>query len=111
MTPLAGCRACRASLVTDAAADVQQLRDLLECGWPAALVAAGSPAPVGVVAGALAVALDRAAGDLTWVHRLGLARFAGAPDVTEPPQRVAQPCVVFDAGGAGSDSHARIACR
>jgi hypothetical protein len=65
----------RARLVTAATAAVQQLRDLLDCVWPAVLDAAASPFRSASWQASLAVVLDRAAGDLTRVRRLGVARF------------------------------------
>ena len=41
----------RSRLTTDATAQVNQIRDLLECAWPAVLGAVGQPVPVGVVVG------------------------------------------------------------
>lgn len=53
----------RAALTTDATSSVQQLRDLLECVWPAVLDAAGSPFRSKTWCAALAVVLQRCAGD------------------------------------------------
>jgi transposase len=92
----------RARLVTDATADVQQLRDLLECVWPAVLAASGSPFRSASWRASLAVALDRAAGDLSRVRRLGLARFTVAVRRELPRWGATRPCLrivraVFDA--------------
>jgi len=92
----------RARLVTDATAGVQQLRDLLDCVWPAVLDAAGSPFRSASWQAALAVVLDRAGGDLSRVHRLGLARFTVAVRRELPRWGATRPCLrivraVFDA--------------
>ena len=68
----------RRQLTTDATAQVNQIRDLLECAWPAALSASGSPFRSATWCAALAVVLDRCAGDLGRVRRLGPARFEAA---------------------------------
>jgi len=61
----------RARLTTEATAGVQQLRDLLDCVWPAVLDAAASPFRSASWLASLAVVLDRAAGDLSRACRLG----------------------------------------
>jgi len=69
----------RARLMDEHTAQVQQMRDLLECAWPAVLDAARQPFKSTTWHAALTVALDRAAdGDLTRVIRLGQARFDAA---------------------------------
>jgi transposase len=68
----------RNQLTTDATAQVNQIRDLLECAWPAVLGASGSPFRSASWRAALAVVLDRCAGDLGRVRRLGGARFEAA---------------------------------
>jgi transposase len=66
----------RARLVAESVSQVQQMRDLLECAWPAVLDAARQPFKSTTWHAALAVALSRAAdGDLSRVTRLGLRRF------------------------------------
>ena len=54
----------RHQLTTDATAQVNQVRDLLECAWPAVLSASGSPFRSASWRAAVAVVLDRCAGDL-----------------------------------------------
>jgi transposase len=54
---------------------VQQIRDLLECVWPAALEAAKHPFRSTTWVAAMTVVIDRDGGDLTRTRRLGLARF------------------------------------
>jgi hypothetical protein len=69
----------RARLVTAAGAARQQVRDLLECAWPAVLGAAAQPLDSASWLAAVTVVLDRAAGggDLSVIRRWGWARFAG----------------------------------
>lgn len=54
---------------------VQQIRDLLECAWPAALTAAAQPFKSTTWTAALAVIVARDGGDLARARRLGWARF------------------------------------
>lgn len=70
----------RAGLVTDATAARQQVRDLLECAWPAALEAAAKPLEAKSWLAAMTVLLDRvrASGDLSVIGRWGWSRFAAA---------------------------------
>jgi transposase len=68
----------RSRLTNDATAQVNQIRDLLECAWPAVLAASGSPFRSMTWRAALAMVLDRCAGDLGRVRRLGSARFEAA---------------------------------
>jgi transposase len=65
----------RERLVVEAGAQVQQMRDLLECVWPAALETAQQPFRSKTWAAALWIILDRDGGDFTRTRRLGLARF------------------------------------
>jgi transposase len=102
----------RARLVTQATAEVTRLRDLLECVWPAVLTASGSPFRSMTWCASLAVALERAAGDLGRVRRLGLARFTAAVRRELPRWGGARPCLrivraVFTALGdpAGVATH------
>ena len=70
----------RAELVTDATAARQQVTDLLECAWPAALEAAGKPLESTSWLAAMTVLLDRVgtSGDLAVIRRWGWNRFAAA---------------------------------
>jgi transposase len=70
----------RAGLVVGVGAARQQVRDLLECAWPAALGAAAQPLDAKSWLAAVTVVLDRvgASGDLTVIRRWGWARFAAA---------------------------------
>ncbi|MDD7965501.1 IS110 family RNA-guided transposase [Actinomycetospora lemnae] len=69
----------RRRLLTESTACGQQLRDLLECVWPAALEAAKRPLESASWCAAIAVVLARAGdGDLSAVRRMGQARFVAA---------------------------------
>ena len=68
----------RSQLTTGATAAVNQIRDLAGCAWPAVLAASGSPFRSVTWCASLAVVLDRCAGDLRRVRRLGLGRFTAA---------------------------------
>src|SRR5689334_22477543 len=65
----------RERLIADTVAQVQQIHDLLECVWPAALETANWPFRSKTWAAALWVLLDRDGGDFARTRRLGLARF------------------------------------
>jgi transposase len=102
----------RLQLTTDATGQVNQLRDLLECAWPAVLAAAGKPFRSATWRAALAVTLDRGAGDLARVRRLGPARFEAAVRRELPRWGASRPCLrivraVFAAlaDGAGVMAH------
>jgi transposase len=68
----------RDELITQATRCVQQLRDLLGCAWPAALATAAQPFRSTNWCAALAVILDRCAGDPRRLTRLGRKRFHAA---------------------------------
>jgi transposase len=68
----------REQLITETTAQVQQMRDLLECVWPAVLDTAQQPFRSHTWIAGLAVVLDRDGGDLTRTRRLGAARFEHA---------------------------------
>jgi transposase len=69
----------RARLVAESVSQVQQMRDLLECAWPAVLDAARQPFKSTTWHAALTVALARCdGGDLGRVSRLGRRRFDAA---------------------------------
>ena len=65
----------RERLVADMVGHLQQMRDLLECVWPAVLETAKQPVRSRTWAAALTVLLDRDSGDFTRTRRLGLVRF------------------------------------
>src|SRR6476469_1556367 len=68
----------RERLIVEAGSQVQQIRDLLECVWPAALDTANWPFRSKTWAAALWVILDRDGGDFTRTRRLGSCRFEQA---------------------------------
>ena len=68
----------RDRLIGEATACVQQLRDLLECAWPAVLATAAQPFEAKNWCAAVAVVLDRANGHPERLTRLGQKRFEAA---------------------------------
>ena len=83
----------RGQLTTGATAAVNQIRDLLECAWPAVLAASGSPFRSVSWCASLSVVLDRCAGDLGRVRRLGLVRFTAAVRRELPRWGGIRPCL------------------
>jgi transposase len=74
-------RTRRERLIVEAVSQVQQMRDLLECVWPAALETANYPFRSRTWAAAMWVVVDRDTADnadFTRTRRLGLARFETA---------------------------------
>jgi transposase len=68
----------REQLLTEAGSQVQQMRDLLECAWPAVLDAARQPFRSATWIASLAVITGRDSGNLARTRRLGPARFEQA---------------------------------
>ena len=68
----------REQLITEAGSQVQQMRDLLECAWPAVLDAARQPFRSATWIASLAVITGRDGGNLARTRRLGAARFEQA---------------------------------
>jgi transposase len=68
----------REQLLAEAGSQVQQIRALLECVWPAALDVARQPFRSSTWPAALGVVLGRDGGDLARTRRLGLARLEAA---------------------------------
>jgi transposase len=68
----------REQLVSEMVSQVQQIRALLECVWPAALDSAQQPFRSQSWVAALSVVCDRDGGDLNRTRRLGAARFEAA---------------------------------
>jgi transposase len=68
----------REQLIAETSGQVQQMRDLLECVWPAALGTAQKPFRSRTWIAALTVVVDRDGGELARTRRLGLARFEQA---------------------------------
>jgi transposase len=65
----------REQLIVDMVSQIQQIRALLECVWPAALDTARQPFRSRTWVAAMSVICDRDHGELTRTRRLGLARF------------------------------------
>ena len=72
---------------------MNQIRDLLECAWPAVLAASPSPFRPVTWCTSLAVVLDRCAGDPRRVRRLGLDRFTAAVRRELPRWGGTRPCL------------------
>jgi transposase len=68
----------REQLITEAGSQIQQMRDLLECAWPAALDTARQPFRSQTWIAALPVIAGRDGGDFARTRRLGAARFERA---------------------------------
>jgi transposase len=68
----------REQLITETSSQVQQIRDLLECVWPAALGTAQRPFRSRTWIAALTVIVDRDSGEFDRTRRLGPARFEHA---------------------------------
>lgn len=68
----------REQLIAESTGQVQQMRDLLECVWPAVLETAQQPFRSHTWIAGLAVVVDRDGGDLTRTRGLGAARFEHA---------------------------------
>jgi transposase len=83
----------RSQLTACATAQASQIRDLLECAWPAVLGASGSPFRSASWRAAVAVVLDRCAGDLGRVRRLGPDRFTAAVRRELPRWGATRPCL------------------
>jgi transposase len=68
----------REELITANVAQIQQIRDLLECVWPAVLETAAQPFRSRTWAAAMSIVVERDGGDLDRTRRLGWARFERA---------------------------------
>lgn len=68
----------REQLVVEMVSQVQQMRALLECVWPAALETAQQPFKSRTWAAALIVIIERDGGELDRTRRLGVAQFEQA---------------------------------
>lgn len=68
----------REQLLDDHVSCVQQIRDLLECVWPAAVATAQQPFKSHTWMAAMQVLMNRDGGDFTRTRRLGPARFEHA---------------------------------
>jgi transposase len=65
----------REQLITEVGSSIQQIRDLLECVWPAGLGTAQQPFRSRTWIAAVWVIVDRDGGDFARTRRLGAARF------------------------------------
>ncbi|MGN6753820.1 MAG: IS110 family transposase [Intrasporangium sp.] len=83
----------REQLLDEHVACVQQLRDLLECVWPAVLSAAAHPFKSVTWVAALTVVLRRDGGDLSRTRRLGAARFERRVHAEVTRRGKARPCL------------------
>jgi transposase len=68
----------REQLLTSIVSEIQQMRALLECVWPAALDTAQQPFRSKTWTAAMHIVCDRDGGDLARTRRLGAARFEQA---------------------------------
>ena len=83
----------REALLTEHTACVQQIRDLLECVWPAALQAAKHPFKSTTRVAALTIVIVRDGGDLARTRRLGADRFAEQVRKEVVRRGKAKPCL------------------
>jgi transposase len=83
----------RAQLVTDSIRHKQQIRDLLECVWPAALETAAQPLNSQTWTAALSVIVNRDGADLARTRRRGAARFEHAVRREIRTQGGQKPCL------------------
>ena len=104
----------REELITANVAQIQQIRDLLECVWPAALETAAQPFRSTTWAAAMTIVVDRDGGDLDRTRRLGWARFEKAVrrEITKrggqkPCLRIARKVFTALADPAGVIAHRR----
>ena len=106
----------REQLIEEHVRCVQQVRDLLECVWPAALEAANWPFRSATWVAAMSVVIDRDGGNLERTRRLGPARFERAvrKEVTRrggqrPCLRIVRKLFAALADPAGVLAHRRAA--
>jgi transposase len=83
----------REQLLDEHVACVQQIRDLLECVWPAALETARQPFKSSTWVAAMSVIMVRDGGDLARTGRLGPARFEQAVRKEVTRRGKARPCL------------------
>uniref|UniRef100_UPI001B85EE6C transposase n=1 Tax=Nocardioides rubriscoriae TaxID=642762 RepID=UPI001B85EE6C len=99
--------------ICDKVAAIQQIRDLLECVWPAALQSAAQPLKSQTWLAALTVVMCRDGGDLARTRRLGARRFETAVRREITRRGWAKPClrIVRAMFGALTDEAGVIAHR
>jgi hypothetical protein len=102
----------REQLIVETTSQVQQIRALLECVWPAVLGTAQQPFKSSTWTAAMRVILDRDGGDLDRTRRLGLDRFETAVrreiircDKHKPCMRIVRAVFVALADPAGVIAH------
>ena len=83
----------RERLLAETVSQVQQVRDLLECVWPAALDAARQPFRSRTWPAAMSIILARSEGDPTRLRRLGPARFETAVRREVVSRQGKRPCL------------------
>jgi transposase len=83
----------REQLIVEAVSQIQQIRDLLECVWPAALDTARQPFRSRTWTAAMTVILGRDGGDFTRTRRLGAARFEHAVRLEITRRGGQKPCL------------------
>lgn len=83
----------REQLLDEHVACVQQIRDLLECVWPAAITTAQQPFKSATWLAAMHVVMTRDGGDLARTRRLGPARFEHAVRKELIRRRKVRPCL------------------
>jgi transposase len=83
----------REHLLEEHVRSLQQIRDLLECVWPAALEAAKWPFRSTSWVAAMTVVMDRDGGDLARTRRLGAARFEHAVRKEVTRRGKVRPCL------------------
>ena len=83
----------REQLLDEHVACVQQIRDLLECVWPAALETAKQPFKSSTWVAAMSVIMTRDGGDLARTRRLGAARFEHAVRKEVTRRGKVRPCL------------------
>lgn len=83
----------RERLLDEHVACVQQIRDLLECVWPAAVTTAQQPFKSSTWLAAMHVIMTRDGGDFTRTRRLGQARFEHAVRKELTRRREIRPCL------------------
>jgi transposase len=104
----------REQLITATSSQVQQMRDLLDCVWPAVLDAAQQPFRSATWIAALSVVVERDGGELARTRRLGWTRFETAVRRLIVKQGRQKPCLriarrVFTALADAAGVHAHRA--
>jgi transposase len=102
----------REQLITAASSQVQQMRDLLDCVWPAVLDCAQQPFRSHTWIAALSVVVERDGGELARTRRLGWTRFETAvrrliikQGRQKPCLRIAGRIIAALSDPAGSHAH------